>query len=79
MEINSWFIPRVMSKSEFTKEISKRDSVSKDGHFNISYCIKCKKAHERVWEDNRSQLKYYEEFPSFKLKRKNCIKCKDKD
>ena len=43
--------------------------------FKVRICPECSRVHEKVWDGNSSHMIYYDDFPKYKLTKKNCGDC----
>tara|TARA_Y100001938_G_C7944164_1_gene355877 strand:- start:252 stop:494 length:243 start_codon:yes stop_codon:yes gene_type:complete len=80
MEKDDWFVPRVIPRAHFNSEIVKKKSRdnNRGSHFKVMYCNSCRKVYENAFEDCKRVTKYYEDFPSIGLHRKDCNRCNEK-
>ena len=74
MEGNDWFLPKIRYEYLPKQRINERADSHKS--FRVKFCGICMRSYERFWEDSRSELRYYDEFPSIGLDREVCKKCK---
>ena len=43
----------------------------------VFYCEMCKRAWEDYWISTKKRVNKYEDFPTYGLKRKKCLDCKE--
>ncbi|MAG26282.1 hypothetical protein CMI47_12085 [Candidatus Pacearchaeota archaeon] len=72
---NGWLIqtdPYEMAKIKYKKRANDHDY----SRFRVCYCVKCNKAHENVFYAGKGKnVYYYDDFPTYGLKRIICDRC----
>ncbi len=76
MEDKYWMIPSTTLASNKIRENDRADSRTRKS-FKVKFCNKCRRCWEKTWFDCKLRIKYYDEFTTYGLERKDCEKCSE--
>ena len=76
---NSWIVRSAEQIEQNMRYSNKRGIMKYDkARFNVYLCVECDRVYEQnVFTNDGAKIYFYKDFPTYKLKRKECFYCKN--